>query len=246
MKIKITITAILLFLYCFSKGQHKKDNYRFHTFLGVDVDNNNTKTNGLYVNGVYKGFAAEKSGLQRGDILKTINGKMVYTFNELVNTLDQYDPGQTVEVGFMRDNRLQKISADLNDYPEFLKYNSMFWINDLKEKGVTEVKRARLGVEVEPVWDKYAVEVTGFTDVSPARQAGLEKGDIIISMNNYEFATMEELKYNLSQLKPRDVANLTVLHNGVQKSIPVTLGEETYRISHEKEKDKMKDKQKDK
>ncbi len=244
MKSKFVITVILCAICSFSIAQNKKSDKGFHTFLGVDVDNSNTKANGLYVNGVYRGFAAEKAGLQRGDLLTAINEKAVHSFNELVNTLDQYDPGQTVEVSFMRDNQLQKRSASLNDYPEFLTYNSMFWINDLKDKGVTEIKRARLGVEVEPVWDKYAVEVTGFTEESPAKEAGLEKGDIITKMNNYEFATMEELKYNLSQLKPGDVARLTVLHNGTERSIPVTLGEETYRISHEK--DKMKDKQKDK
>ncbi len=244
MKVKFTIMVILSSLFFFSMAQKKNDN-GFHTFLGVDIDNTSTKTNGLYVNGVYKGFAAEKAGLKRGDVLKAINEKPVNTFNELVNTLDQYDPGQSVEVSFTRNNNLQKLRAGLNEYPDFLRYNSLFWINDLKDKGVSEVKRARLGIDVEPVWDKYAVEVTGFTNDSPAKQAGLEKGDIILKMDNYEFATMEELVYDLSKLKPGDVANITVMRSGKVISLPVTLGEETYNISH-KGNDKTKDKQKDK
>lgn len=245
MKNKFLVTIILVTLYSGSTAQGNKKNNGFHTFLGVDVDNNSAKTNGLYINGVYKGFAAEKAKLKRGDTLKAINDKPVHSFNELVKTLDQYDAGQNVTVSFIRNNQLQKLSAHLNDYPEFLKYNSITWINELQDKGISEIRRARLGVEVEPVWDKYAVEVTGFIDNSPAKQAGLEKGDIIMKMNDYEFATTEELKYNLSQLKPGDVANLTIMRNGRQQSIPVKLGEEIYRIFH-KEKDKMKDKQKDK
>ena len=58
-KIILCIFFVLAGNFLFAQNPEKK-NSNFHTFLGVDVDNNSIKTNGLYVNGVYKGHGAHK------------------------------------------------------------------------------------------------------------------------------------------------------------------------------------------
>jgi S1-C subfamily serine protease len=242
MKNKILCSAIFLLTVTFLFAQKSgKKNSNFHTFLGVDVDNNSVKTNGLYINGVYKGYAAEKAGLKRGDSLMAINSHPVYNFDELVKTLDKYDPGTTIEVLVIRNNQPQKISATISEYPEFLKYNSMQWLKEMNANESKEgVRRAKLGVDVEPVWERYAVKVSEVVDNSGASKAGIQTGDLILKMDNYEFATMEELKYYLSKYNPGDIVTLSVLHNGEIKSIKVSLGEEIIYPDNKKEKNKEK------
>ena len=236
MKHKLIICLALLPL--LSLAQQKTDRqYGFHTFLGVDVDNNSDKTEGLFVNGVYKGYGAEKAGIKRGDILKSVNTTDVHSFGELVNTLDKYNGGDNVEVSFWRNNSLQKLNVTLSDYPEFLKYNSMVWLKDSGKE--LEIQRAKLGIDVEPNWEKYAVVVTEFTDNSPAETAGVKKGDVILRMDDYRFATMEELKYYLSKYQPGDTVILHIDRAAQQMSIPVVLGKE---IIHFEKKDKDKGK----
>jgi S1-C subfamily serine protease len=211
----------------------------FHTFLGVDIDNNSIKTDGLFVNGVYKGYGAEKAGIQRGDILKTINSTPVHNFGELVKTLDKYDAGDQIEVSFLRNNSLQKITVTVSDYPEFLKYNSMRWLKEMGEDA--EIQRAKLGIDVEPNWERYAVVVTEFSDLSSAETAGLEKGDVILKMDDFQFATIEELKYYLSKYQPGDTVILYIERGGKKMSMPVTLGKEIIHLE-KKNKDKYKEK----
>jgi S1-C subfamily serine protease len=216
----------------------EKKNPNLHTFLGVDVDNNSIKTNGLFVNGVYKGYCAEKAGIKRGDLLIAVNSDKVQNFDELVKTLDKYNPGDNVEVTVIRNNQSQKITTTVSEYPEFLKYNSMQWFREMEKKGFEgEIRRAKLGTDVEPVWERYAVKVI---DNSGAEKAGIEEGDIILKMDNYEFATIEELKYYLSKYQPGDVVTLSLLHNGEAKTVKVTLGEELIHFDKKKEKYRAK------
>src|SRR5213595_1551116 len=108
-KIILCIFSVLAGNFLFAQNPEKK-NPNFHTFLGVDVDNNSVKTNGLYVNGVYKGYGAEKAGIKRGDLLIAVNSDKVQNFDELVRTLDKYNPGTTIDVTMVRDNQSQKIA----------------------------------------------------------------------------------------------------------------------------------------
>ena len=242
MKHKIILCSafILAGNFLFAQNLEKK-NPNFHTFLGVDVDINSVKTNGLYVNGVYKGYGAEKAGIKRGDLLIAVNSDKVQNFNELVRTLDKYNAGANVDVTVIRNNQSQKITATVSEYPEFLKYGSMEWFREMEKKGFEgEIRRAKLGADVEPVWDRYAVKVTEVIDNSGAEKAGIETGDIILKMDNYEFATIEELKYYLSKYQPGDVVTLSLLHNGEEKTVKVTLGEEVIHFDKKKEKYKAK------
>src|SRR3954462_9352102 len=126
MKHKIFLCTLLVFTYAFLFAQKAiTRNPNFHTFLGVDVDNTSIRTNGLFINGVYKGYGAEKAGIQRGDSLMMINSTSLHNFNELVRVLDLYQPGDNIDLTIVRNHRPQKLSATVSAYPEFLKYNSL-------------------------------------------------------------------------------------------------------------------------
>ncbi|MGI8581219.1 MAG: PDZ domain-containing protein, partial [Chitinophagaceae bacterium] len=94
----ITFISVVQFL-CAQKIKENKEYKQKKeptTFLGVDVDNVGTRTNGLYVNAVIRGYGAEKAGLKIADTLKTINGDTVHTFFELAYLLQKYQPQQQV------------------------------------------------------------------------------------------------------------------------------------------------------
>lgn len=210
------VLIIAFFLVANTLYGQKNDNN--HTFLGVDVD---SKPSGLYVNGVYKGYSAEKAGLKCGDILLKINSTAVNSFVELVNTLDKYEPGQQVTVSIMRKSVLQKLTATLSAYPDFLKYPGG------KESEQSKVQKASLGLFINSDWEKYAVSISSFQQNSSAKKAGLETGDIILKMDTYQFATMEELQFYLSKYKVGDVVTLEVQRDEKVKEVTVVLNAET-------------------
>ncbi len=233
-KIFFVFVSFIAFNFLFAqKTKERKDHKQKKdpTFLGVDVDNIPTRTNGLHINGLIKGYSAEKAGLKIGDTLKTINGESVHTFFELINVLRKLQPQQQVNLSFARNGSIQKVFATVSEYPAYLKYNNEEALSQLEGNGpITEVKKAILGVHIKSIWEPYAVLITEFTKNSPAQAAGLKIGDTILRMDNYEFATLEELKYYLSKYKPGDIVTLHIQSVKEKKYIKVTLGEEIIRM----------------
>jgi len=59
---------------------------------------------------------------------------------------------------------------------------------------------------------------------SPAASAGIQPGDVIIAVDGRPLDSESALAENLNQHKPGDPVTLTVIRNGQQQSIQVTLG----------------------
>lgn len=83
-------------------------------------------------------------------------------------------------------------------------------------------KRGYLGALVKN--GTQGVLVQSFNENSPAELAGLAIGDEIIKLNQLNVRIMDELIEKLQQYKPGDEIQLTVLRNGVEQMISVTLG----------------------
>jgi 2-alkenal reductase len=58
---------------------------------------------------------------------------------------------------------------------------------------------------------------------TPAEQAGLQPNDIITAVNGVSLAQENSLRYMLTQFQPGDTVELTVLRNGEEIKIPLTL-----------------------
>jgi 2-alkenal reductase len=59
---------------------------------------------------------------------------------------------------------------------------------------------------------------------TPAEQAGLQPNDIITAVNNISLAQENSLRYVLTQFQPGDTVELTVLRNGEEIKMMLTLG----------------------
>ncbi|HTX36016.1 MAG TPA: Do family serine endopeptidase [Bryobacteraceae bacterium] len=99
------------------------------------------------------------------------------------------------------------------------------------------VARAWLGVTTQPVTPEisqafglsgqpYGALVGDVTANSPAAQAGLATGDIILEINGHRVPDSNDLNLSIAMMAPGTAVRFLVLRNGAQQEIPVTLGEE--------------------
>jgi len=105
-------------------------------------------------------------------------------------------------------------------------------VGDLKDKGI--VTRGWLGVQIQPVTDDIAKSlgidnthgaiVADATPDGPAQGAGIKTGDIITKVNGTEVANPKELSETIAKLEPGAKVNVTVVRDGKEQNLSVTLG----------------------
>lgn len=140
--------------------------------LGLD------ETSGIYVGEVIDGGAAQKSGIKKGDVIKSLNGIEVKTSPEFQEQLVKYTPGNTVQFKLHRDGKEKVINVVLqNTYGEAA-------LEGKEDFGV-------LGVKVEPLSkeDRYRFRLNKGAKITEIKNgkfksAGLSDGYIIVKINN--------------------------------------------------------------
>ena len=68
---------------------------------------------GAAVLDVFEGSAAEEAGIQKGDIITSVDGEAIEDFEALVETLSDKAPGDQVSVGFLREGQALTVEATL-------------------------------------------------------------------------------------------------------------------------------------
>ena len=104
-------------------------------------------------------------------------------------------------------------------------------IEDLMEFG--NVQRGVLGVEGRELNSAFSKEIginetQGFyvgnvTKNSGAEKAGIEKGDVIIAVDNKKVSSFSDLTMHLNTKRPNDFVEVTILRKGKTKNISVQL-----------------------
>lgn len=86
---------------------------------GAAIDETTAKANnlpqGIYIREIIMGGAAQKAGIQEEDIITSINGAKVNSFDDLSNVLKQYKPGDKVTLMIYRKGKNIEISLALGE-----------------------------------------------------------------------------------------------------------------------------------
>jgi Do/DeqQ family serine protease len=157
---------------------------------------------GVIVSGVTKDSAADRAGLRQGDVILAFNGQPVHDMNMLRNRVAASGPGSNADVTFVRDGSEKHATVKLE--AQSLEKDAR---NDRDGSNNAGDKTA-LGVAVQPSDNGLVVK-----DVEPdgrAADAGIQRGDIIESVNRQPVKTVDELRSALK--KTSDKPALILIH----------------------------------
>jgi len=144
--------------------------------LDIDVDG------GALVTRVFPDSAAEKAGLQVGDIIVGVNDKEVTSAAELRNTIGLLRSGDNVGIRYLRDNKSRSTSAELGRAEDQLLSGA-------------DIHPGLAGASFAPAStaSDSGVEVTDVEEGSPAAQRGLRSGDVITAVNRLLVRNLRDL-----------------------------------------------------
>lgn len=162
---------------------------------------------------------ADKAGLRDGDIVIEYNGKPIADIRELSQAVASTKPGAKVKVKAMREGKPVSLVIVVGEMPTDGKLN-------FKKPAASQ--NNALGANVRPLNDKEKKRVSNGLFVESvygaAAEAGMRRGDIIISAGGKKIRTEKDLNEVVSKAK----GSLAVLvdRNGSREFIPVKLSDE--------------------
>jgi serine protease Do len=87
---------------------------------------------GIYVNRVNEGSAAEKSGIMEGDVITAIDGHVANSVSELQEYVARHRPGQSIKVKFLRQAKERQVAVVLKSYDGSLTPTKKEFSNELE------------------------------------------------------------------------------------------------------------------
>ena len=81
--------------------------------LGVSLGREGASLGGVEVESVYEGTAAARDGIQRGDVIRSVNGREVFWVEQLQKAIAASYPGESVELVLQRGDRTLHLNVTL-------------------------------------------------------------------------------------------------------------------------------------
>ncbi len=176
-------------------------------YLGVSITDLSNDLKSLYKNkhgafvlSTQKDTPAYKSGIRRGDLIISVNGKNIEDANTLKNMIGTMKPNEEVAIKIEReDNKIKIFKVKLAKMPgsgiAFSEKNSL--IDGLK---VVELnQKIRYNYQIPN--NVKGVFVVGIKNDSQADKMGFHLDDIIIQINNKHIKNIDDYKNAMANLK---------------------------------------------
>jgi serine protease Do/serine protease DegQ len=132
---------------------------------------------------VIEDTAAEEAGLKVGDVVTSINGTPVKSASAMRNMVGMLRVGDEMSIAIIREGNKKELTAVIRD------------ARDLSLAG-TRINQGLAGATIEEKENggKTYLAVTEVQQGSPAWNAHLRKGDIILSVNRRPVQSLKELQ----------------------------------------------------
>jgi serine protease Do len=176
------------------------------------------KPQGALVSSVEKGGAAERAGVEPGDVILELNGEPVDQSTELPAVIAGLAPGTTVKLGLWRNHASREVSVKLAE------------MEDRRTASNADHPQAggKLGLAVRPLTsqEQHQANTHGGLLVEqakgPAADAGLQQGDIVIAANGAPVSSIADLRTAVE--KSKNHIALLVQRGETRLFVPVRVG----------------------
>jgi serine protease Do len=190
-----------------------------HGYLGIsmnDVTPENAeffklqKADGAIVSQVTPDSPAGRGGVKQGDVITSLNGREILNSSELQVAVSQMQPGATLKLGVLREGRPVNLGLTVGTY----KAKSEVAANDDTDDtpGATP-KAGKLGLAVAALNDEtrqqlqapedlHGVVIENVRPDSPADEAGLQRGDVILEVNRRAATSPNDFVGQVKQSQP--------------------------------------------
>src|SRR5690606_25932108 len=165
---------------------------------------------GVEIVSVTPGLPADRAGLQLGDVVLRINDEPVNTVPDLQARIARFQPGDRVNIGFIRYGRAMTTTVELGEFEAVRVATPP--VEAPPQGNVLGFTVSRIPPRLRnAALDNDAPMVANIDRLGPADGSGLVPGHVIRRFNGREINTIRDLERAASATKRGDVVSLIVV-----------------------------------
>lgn len=150
---------------------------------------------GVLVNKVVPNSGSAAAGLRKGDLITSINGAAVGSVPQLTEQVARFHPGDKISVGYIRNNSTGNVSVELKNLSgatAVSKGSGTLVFSGATLRNLSTSEAGNLGV-------KGGVMVTDVSDGSAAKKSNIQKGFVIVNVNDESVSNITDFQNIVSQ-----------------------------------------------
>ena len=189
---------------------------------------------GLLISSVVDDSPADDAGLKEEDVILTLDGKQVELADEFSKLVRKAGAGTKVKLTVFRNGKSKDFEIELGRRKSA---NSFSWAQADPEHDVMFFgDKPKLGIEYHDLDEKalaayFKVEhrsgvlILKITKNSPAENAGLQPGDVIVAIDDEKINDGDDLIETLADYEGGDAIAIAVVRHGKKTTIKAELAE---------------------
>ena len=174
-----------------------------HGYLGISMNDvtpdnasffNLPDATGAIISQVTPDSPASRAGLKSGDVLRELNGKKIVNGSALQVAVTEIAPGNSIALGILRDGKPETLNVKVGEYHSGTEV--------AENNGSGSNKRGKLGLAVDNLTPDLRSQlgipsqvngaaVQSVRPASPADDAGLAPGDVILEVDRHPVENAE-------------------------------------------------------
>jgi serine protease Do len=198
-----------------------------HGYLGISMNDvtpdnagffNLPDATGAIVSQVTPGSPASSAGLKSGDVLRELDGKKIVNGSAIQVAVSEMAPGNTISLGILRNGKPETVSVKVGEFRGE---------KEVAENGEPgEHSGGRLGLAVDNLTPELRQQlnvpsqvngaaVESVRPASPAEEAGLSRGDVILEVNRHAVESADKFASEVHSVPAgKDILLLVWSHGG--------------------------------
>ncbi len=189
-------------------------------------------TKGALIGHVMPNDPADKAGIKAGDVIVEFDGKPVTSSKELVSVVGATPPDKEVTVMLVRDREKRTVTLVTSRRADNAGRPSGEDEEEDEESvsgqgvlGLTVRRITRELAERHDLGDATGLLVTAVSPGSPAEEAGIRRGDVILEVAHKSVTDERQFDAAVGKVKPGDIVLIRIRRQGTSQYVTVKIAD---------------------